>query len=90
MDNMLAELITAFAPTVSNKLINIISRRKMKRDEMNIVLIALLAEQNYNTAKSLNEMSKQLVKLSVGMNEVLREIKTVNEGIAVLLKRTES
>ena len=89
MDEVLASLINAFAPTVSRRLVNIISRKKIKRDELNIVLVALLAEQNHNTAKSLKEMGEQMGRLSKAMNEVLREIKTVNEGIAILLKRTE-
>ena len=89
MDEVLVSLINALAPTVSSKILEIVSKRKLKRDELNIVLVALLAEQNHNTVKSLNEMSKQMTKLSIGMNNVLKEIKTVNEGIAVLLKRTE-
>jgi len=90
MDEVLVSLINAFAPTVSSKLLDVVSKRKVKRDDLYIVLVALLAEQNHTTAKSLKEMGDQMSRLARVTNEVLREIKTVNEGIAVLLKRTES
>jgi len=90
MDDVMIGLIKAFAPSVAEKILSAISGKKIKKDEMNIILVALLAEQNYNTSKTMHEMSKQMTKLSIGMNNILKEIKTINEGIAVLLKRTES
>jgi len=90
MDEVLVRLIKAFAPTVARKLIDIISERKVERDEVNILLVALLAEQNHNIVKSLNVMGRQMVRLAEGIDVVLKEIKLVNEGVAVLLKRTES
>jgi len=90
MSEVLVSLIEAFAPSVSSKLIDVIMEKKIKRDEIFVVLVALMAEQNNNTVKLIDGLSEQVVKLSDGMNKVLKEIKTVGEGIAVLLKRTES
>jgi len=40
--------------------------------------------------KGLNRMNENVIQLLRGMNSILKEIKTIDEGIAVLLKRTES
>jgi len=90
MEKAVISLINALAPTVGKTLIDVIEKRKVKTADMNVVLVALMAEQNNNTMKFMDEMGKQMVKLSDGMNRVLKEIKTVNEGIMILLKRTES
>ena len=89
MDDVVVELVKAFAPTVADKLISVLGNRKMRREDLNLIVISLLAEQNHNVARSLETMGKQLGTLSEGMNTVLKELKNVNEGIAVLLKRTE-
>jgi Tfp pilus assembly protein PilO len=89
MDDFVAGLIKALAPTVADRILGVLGERKMKRDELNLVVLSLLAEQNQSLARSLNEMGKQLCSLNEGMSAVLKELKNTGEGIAVLLKRTE-
>jgi hypothetical protein len=89
MDEVVVGLVKAFAPTVAEKLISVLGDRKVRREDLNLIVISLLAEQNHNVARSLETMGKQLGALSEGMNTVLKELKNVNEGITVLLKRTE-
>jgi hypothetical protein len=50
--------------------------------------LCILTEQNNNIARGLDELGKQVLKLNEGMNAVLHEIEVVNEGVAILLKRT--
>jgi hypothetical protein len=89
MDEVVVGLIRAFAPTVAEKLINVLGDRKVKREDLNLIVISLLAEQNHNVARSLDEMGKQMCALGESMNTVLKELRNTNEGIAILLKRTE-
>jgi hypothetical protein len=88
MDAVVAELIKAFAPTVADKILSKLEGRKVKREDIYLVTLCMLAEQNENVAIGLDEMHKQLVTLNDAMNATLREIKAVNEGVTVLLKRT--
>jgi hypothetical protein len=89
MDEVVVGLVKAFAPTVADKLISVLGDRKVRREDLNLIVISLLAEQNHNVARSLETMGKQLGALSEGMNTVLKELRNTNEGIAILLKRTE-
>jgi hypothetical protein len=90
MDDVVAGLIRALAPTVADKILGVLGERKMRRDELNLIVLSLLAEQNQSLARSLEAMGKQLSILTESMNMVLKELKNVNEGVAVLLKRTET
>jgi|GEM_PF-7111775 len=89
MSDIVVGLLKAFAPTVAEKLLSVIGDRRIRRDDLNLIIISLLAEQNHNIVKSMDEMCNRLYKLNEEMNTVLRELKITNEGIAVLLKRTE-
>jgi hypothetical protein len=90
VDEVLVWLIKALAPSVADKILNILGERRMRRDEVNLVVLSILAEQNHSLSRSLETMGKQLCSLTESMNMVLRELKNVNEGVAVLLKRTET
>jgi hypothetical protein len=89
MDDVVAGLIKALAPTVADKILGVLGERKMRRDELNLIVLSLLAEQNQSLSRSLENMGKQLCSLTESMNMVLKELKNVNEGVAILLKRTE-
>jgi len=90
MGDVLATLIDVFAPTIAQKFKEIVGNRRLKGNELNTLLVALVLEQNSQITKALNEMNHNMIKLGNNIGKVLRELKTVNEGIAVLLKRTES
>jgi len=89
MGDVLATLIDVFAPTIAQKFKEIVGNRRLKGNELNTLLVALVLEQNSQITKALNEMNHNMIKLGNNIGKVLRELKTVNEGIAVLLKRTE-
>jgi len=89
MGDVLATLIDVFAPTIAQKFKEIVGNRRLKGTELNTLLVALVLEQNSQITKALNEMNHNMIKLGNNIGKVLRELKTVNEGIAVLLKRTE-
>jgi len=84
-----AEAIRVFAPSVADKILGLIGDKKLSRDEMNFLLISLLAEQNVGVAKCLEGINGQLCSLQKTLELFGRELKTLNEGVAVLLKRTE-
>jgi len=88
MDTVAIELIKILAPTLADKVFSKIEGKSVKREDLFLATLCILAEQNGNIAKGLEEMRKQMVALSEGMNAVLQEIKVVNEGVTVLLKRT--
>jgi hypothetical protein len=83
------EAIRAFAPTVADKVLDLIGNKKVGKDDLNILLITLLAEQNMGVAKCLEGINGQLQTVSKSLELFGRELKTLNEGVAVLLKRTE-
>jgi hypothetical protein len=89
MDDVVAGLIRALAPTVADKILGVLGEHKMRRDELNLIVLSLLAEQNQSLSRSFETMGRQLCSLTESMNMALKELKNVNEGIAILLKRTE-
>jgi hypothetical protein len=89
MDDVVAGLIRALAPSVADKILGVLGEHRMRRDELNLIVLSILAEQNQSLARSLETMGRQLCSLTESMNMVLRELKNVNEGVAVLLKRTQ-
>jgi len=84
-----AEAIRAFAPTVADKVLGLIGDKKLSKDDLNILLITLLAEQNMGVAKCLEGINGQLTNMQKTLELFGRELKTLNEGVAVLLRRTE-
>jgi len=83
------EAVKVFAPSVADKILGLIGDKKLSRDEMNFLLISLLAEQNMGVARCLEGINGQLSSLHKTLELFGRELKTLNEGVAVLLKRTE-
>jgi hypothetical protein len=84
-----ADAIRAFAPTVADKVLGLIGEKKLSKDDLNILLITLLAEQNMGVAKCLEGINNQLANVQKTLELFGRELKTLNEGVAVLLRRTE-
>jgi len=83
------EAVKVFAPSVADKILGLIGDKKLSRDEMNFLLISLLAEQNMGVARCLEGINSQLHSLHKTLELFGRELKTLNEGVAVLLRRTE-
>ena len=83
------EAVRAFAPSVADKVLGLIKEKKLSKDDMNILLITLLAEQNMGVAKCLEGINGQLQNMQKTLELFGRELKTLNEGVAVLLRRTE-
>jgi len=90
MSEVAIALINALAPTVASKVIDVISKRGVEKVGMDVVLIAMMAEQNQNIMKGFDRMNENVAQVLKGINSILKEIKMIDEGIAVLLKRTES
>ena len=79
----LMTVLKVFAPTVSDKIVSAIKDRRMNGRDLTLVLSALVAEQN---AKSL-DLLEQLCKRTANVETTM---KTVDEGVGTLLKRTRS
>ena len=85
----LVEAIRAFAPTVADKVLGLIGEKRLSKDDLNILLVTLLAEQNVGVARCLEGINGQLQSMQRTLELFGRELKTLNEGVAVLLRRTE-
>ena len=85
----LAEAIRAFAPTVADRVLRLIGDKRLSKDDLNILLVTLLAEQNVGVARCLEGINGQLQSMQKTLELFGRELKTLNEGVAVLLRRTE-
>jgi len=88
MDAVAVELIKILAPSLADKIFGKIEGKSVKHEDLFLAALCVLAEQNGNIARGLEEMRRQMVALSEAMSAVLQEIKVVNEGVMVLLKRT--
>jgi len=83
-------LIGVLAPTIADKLIAILSKKEVEDLGIDLILTIMLLEQNQNIIKGLSNMNENMAEMLGGMKEILREVKTIGEGIIVLLRRTES
>lgn len=75
-------ILKIFAPSVSDKISSYLMGKKVSFQELNVVLIALTAEQNLRTGELLELTNKNTESLIRCMNRM-------EENVAVLLKRTE-
>jgi len=89
MEGELLGLIKVLAPTVAEKVFSLLQGRKADHNDALLLVTCLLAEQNSKVAKGVEEMSSRLASLGERMEAVAREVRQVNEGVAVLLRRTE-
>ena len=89
MDDIVETLIETFAPTIASKFKEIIAGRRIKGKDLNTLLVALVVEQNAQVSNALVQMNKNLTKVTSTMTTVLKELKSLNEGMTILLKRTE-
>ena len=88
MSAELVKLIASLAPTVAEKLAGLL-REGRSRDDVLLLVTCLLAEQSYNTVRGLADVDRRLASLVERVEAMCREIGQVNEGVAVLLRRTE-
>lgn len=88
VESTLISIISAFAPTVADRLIPMITERKLKREELELVRIALEAEQNAQSLETLKKIQDNLEGIHNCITSMNGAVKETNEGVAVLLSRT--
>lgn len=88
VESTLISIISAFAPTVADRLIPMITERKLKREELELVRIALEAEQNAQSLETLKKIQDNLEGIHSCITSMNGAVKETNEGVAVLLSRT--
>jgi len=74
---------------VAKEVVEAFGKWKFRRGELNLVLVALIMEQNHKVLESLALTNKSMLELGSRIREIASDLKEVGEGIAVLLKRTE-
>jgi len=89
MEKGLVELIRVVAPSVAVEVIEAFKKSKVKGDDLSLVLVALILEQNNRVLESLALTNKSMLELGSRIREIASDLRSVGEGIAVLLKRTE-
>lgn len=88
VESALASIIKTFAPTVADRLIPMIKDHKMRRDELEMIQLALVAEQNSQTLKLMIDLQATMESLQECMVGIDQHVRENSEGITVLLKRT--
>jgi hypothetical protein len=89
MESTLISIISAFAPTVADRLIPMIKDHKLKREELELVRIALEAEQNAQSLETLKRIQDNLEGIHNCISSMNSSVKETNEGVTVLLTRTK-
>jgi len=89
MEKELVELIRVVAPSVAKEIVEAFGKWKFRRGELNLVLVALIMEQNHRVFENLELTNKSMLELLDRIRDMADDLKSVGEGIAVLLKRTE-
>lgn len=89
VESTLISIIGAFAPTVADRLIPMIVEKKLKREELELVRIALEAEQNAQSLETLKKIQNNLEGIHNCITSMNSSIKETNEGVTVLLSRTK-
>jgi len=89
VESALISIISAFAPTVANRLIPMLTEKKLKREELELVRIALEAEQNAQSLETLKKIENNLEGINNCMISMNNSVKETNEGVNTLLIRTK-
>lgn len=80
--DLVMEIIGIFAPHTISLIKEKVAGRKLNLQELNVMLTAALIEQNTKNTQVLGDVS-------ASMTSICECIKGVDEGLVILLKRTE-
>lgn len=84
-------LIKALAPTVAEKILGVIKDySKVKEKDIILLVLAITAEQNAKAEIHLEDTYRALVKLSENIEKIGDCVTKVDEGMDILLNRTEN
>jgi len=89
LEKGLVELIMVVAPSVAREVVEAFGKWKVRRGDLNLVLVALIMEQNHRVLESLEVTNKSMLELLDRIKDMTDDLRSVGEGVAVLLKRTE-
>jgi len=77
------------APSVATEVVEAFKKWKVKRGDLNLVLVALIMEQNHRVLEGVELTNKSMLELLDRIKDMADDLRSVGEGVAVLLKRTE-
>jgi len=89
MEKGLVELIRVVAPSVAGEVVEAFGKWKFRKGDLSLVLVALIMEQNHRMVESLEATNKSMLELLDRIKDMADDLRSVGEGIAVLLRRTE-